>query len=121
MKEWIKDNELKCNCGKCSPAPQVWKEAQETKRMFNFARDVAGIPFVFSSFIRCTAHNLKEGGSETSSHLYGYAGDVQCSSDASRIKIVMALIAAGFKRIGVSKSFIHADRDPAKPDALWIY
>mgnify|MGYP003678992235 CR=1 FL=1 len=32
-----------------------------------------------------------------------------------------ALINVGFTRLGISATFIHADNDPDKADAIWLY
>ena len=38
------------------------------------------------------------------------------------MKIVQALLTAGFTRIGIASTFIHADDDPSKPQNLiWTY
>jgi len=121
MKEYITSKDFLCKCGKCSPSPEVMKNVEISKKMFNLARIKAGIPFNFNSYIRCTEHNKDEGGGDNSSHLYGYAGDVRCSNDAYRFLIVSSLIAVGFKRIGINKNFIHADNDPSKPQCIWVY
>jgi hypothetical protein len=35
--------------------------------------------------------------------------------------LLPALIHAGFTRIGIAKTFIHADVDDKKPNAIWLY
>lgn len=88
----------------------------------NNARELAGIPFVLNSAFRCTDHNKDVGGSCTSSHLVGCAVDIKCTDSRSRWLIVQALIAAGFNRIGIAKSFIHVDDDMTKePNLIWEY
>lgn len=86
------------------------------------ARDIAGVPFKINSSIRCTDHNKKVGGSKTSSHLKGTAVDISCTKSYERFKIVEGLIAAGFYRIGIAKTFIHVDDDTSKPkELIWTY
>lgn len=88
------------------------------------ARDYAGIPFVVNSGIRTIQHNAKVGGSDGSSHLpeKGYAVDLKCTSSRDRWIIVNALLKAGFTRVGIAKTFIHADDDPNKsPEVIWTY
>jgi hypothetical protein len=86
------------------------------------AREIAGVPFVLNRAISCEEHNQKVGGSDTSSHLLGYAFDIACANDGHRWKIIEGLKRAGFTRIGVRKDFIHADDDPAKnQERLWVY
>ena len=109
--------ELKCKCGKCQ---------QRTNplffRMINAARDYSSVKFVINSGDRCEVHNKNEGGSETSSHLKGLACDIACSNDRDRFIIIQALLKAGFKRIGISKNFIHVDYDCEKDiNVIWMY
>ena len=74
----------------------------------NKARELAGIPFILNSAFRCTGHNKDVGGS--------------CTDSRSRWLIVQALIAVGFNRIGIAKSFIHVDDDMTKePNLIWEY
>lgn len=88
----------------------------------NKARELAGIPFALNSAFRCTEHNKDVGGSCTSSHLVGCAVDIKCTDSRSRWLIVQALIAAGFNRIGIAKTFIHVDDDMTKePNLIWEY
>lgn len=89
--------------------------------MVDNAREYAGIPFRITSGFRTKAHNAYVGGVENSSHLYGYAADIACSSSQERELIVAALIKAGFRRLGIAKSFVHCDNDPKKQPAIWLY
>ena len=90
------------------------------------AREYAGIPFIITSGFRSKETNerlIREGykASPNSSHLKGVAVDIKCNNSNDRIKIVKALILAGFTRIGIAKSFIHCDTDLEKNDAIWLY
>lgn len=88
----------------------------------DYARYLAGIPFVINSGYRTRKHNDKVGGSPNSSHTRGYAVDIHCTDSVSRSKILDALKAAGFTRIGIAKTFIHVDNDPDKaPNVVWLY
>tara|TARA_R100001015_G_C4609020_1_gene164284 strand:+ start:894 stop:1262 length:369 start_codon:yes stop_codon:yes gene_type:complete len=95
--------------------------------MLDDARKYAGVPFKINSGYRTELHNDKVGGkpktrtSKGSSHMYGFAADISANSGKERWTIIEALIFAGFKRIGVAKSFIHVDNDPDKPNAIWSY
>ena len=77
------------------------------------ARELAGIPFRITSGYRTAEHNQKVGGVSNSSHLNGLAADISI--------VLNALIKAGFKRIGVAKTFIHCDTDDSKPNSVWTY
>lgn len=83
------------------------------------ARVKAGIPFVINSACRCEKHNADVGGLPNSAHLTsatekGEASDIACESIEDRFYIVDALLSAGFRRILIYKTFIHADVDQAK-------
>ena len=86
-----------------------------------FGQGYAGIPFVINSGARCREHNQVVGGSETSSHLTGYAADIRCRNGQERLAIVRGLIKAGIWRIGIARGFVHADIDPDKMQSMWVY
>ena len=85
------------------------------------ARKIAGIPFKVTSGYRTKERNEQVGGVPNSSHLIGVASDIAVSSGNERYIILNALIKAGFKRLGVAKTFIHCDTDPNKPNSVWTY
>ena len=86
------------------------------------ARVIAGIPFSVSSGSRCHTHNKVEGGTDTSSHLDGFALDIVVTSSVARFKILTTLLMVGFTRIGIGATFIHVDDDPNKsPEVSWVY
>ncbi len=90
----------------------------------DYARRLAGVPFRINSGYRCKTHNASRGvgGSETSSHLMGWAVDIRAITDYERFRILAALLSVGFKRIGVRDDFIHVDNDPYKnSERLWLY
>lgn len=95
--------------------------------MLDDARGWAGIPFKITSGYRTPSHNAYVGGvqaglkSKGSSHLFGYAADIACNNSADREIILNAVIEAGFRRIGIAKTFIHVDNDPDKNPAVWLY
>ena len=83
------------------------------------AREYAGLPFIISSGWRCVKHN-KEVGSTSNNHTSGKAADIQCLNGPDRIKMVLGLTRAGFRRIGIKRSFIHAD-SMDDIESMWIY
>ena len=85
------------------------------------AREIADIPFIITSGYRTEETNKRVGGVPNSSHLKGLAADIKCNNSIERIKIVRALILAGFTRIGIAKSFIHCDTDNIKTDSICLY
>ena len=89
---------------------------------FDKARGYAGISFNVNSGFRTKKHNKKVGGKANSAHTKGYAADFKCTNSANRLKMLTALIKAGCKRIGIAKTFIHADFDPKLPqEVIWLY
>ncbi|MBW6482818.1 MAG: peptidase M15 [Vicingaceae bacterium] len=78
------------------------------------ARHLAQIPFKVNSAYRSESHNKKVGGVLNSSHRKGFAFDTSTRGKDEK-KIIKALIDAGFNRIGVYQTFIHADDDPDLP------
>lgn len=110
-------SEFRCPCG-C--------RGNEIKTPFVYrldsARHIAGVPFKINSGYRCKNHNKHVGGSPSSSHLRGVAADIACTDSLLRMKIFRALMAEGFRRIGIGKDFIHVDDDRAKVrDVIWLY
>lgn len=104
----------KCGCGRL-------KIDGDLVAILDRARDISGVPYVITSGYRCEQHNQKEGGSPTSSHLAGLAADIAVKDERKRGAVLMGLINAGFRRIGITHGFIHVDIDPAKPGAVWLY
>ena len=94
----------------------------ETILRLDAAREYAGVPFKINSGYRCFDHNQEVGGSETSSHRWGHAVDIAAPTAYDRFQIVQGLIKAGFNRIGIGSTFVHADDDPEKPNfVMWTY
>ena len=91
-----------------------------TIRRLDRAREIAGVPFIINSGYRDENHpeSIKN---PTSSHIKGYAVDIAVN-DSNRDIIQNALREAGFTRIGLGSTFIHADDDPEKTQYVtWFY
>ena len=85
------------------------------------AREYAGIPFVINSAYRSATHPLSIK-NPTSSHIKGLAVDISVKDSNTRFKVLDALIAVGFTRIGIANSFIHVDMDFDKSqNVIWTY
>lgn len=86
------------------------------------AREIAGVPFKITSGYRCPKHNAVVG-STSRNHVNGKAADIEALSGPVRGKILRGLYLAGFKRIGVGKTFIHADtmETEGSPESCWLY
>ncbi len=110
-------SEFKCNGISC------WDKMNlDLLVKLDAARVVAGIPFFITSSWRDEETNKIVGGSSNSAHLRGNAVDIACQSSAERFLIIEALLTAGFLRIGVASTFIHADVDDDLPSpVIWTY
>lgn len=82
----------------------------------------AGYGFDITSGYRCERLNTAVGGKKNSAHVRGLAADIRFTNQQHAKDLINALIAAGFKRIGLGSSFIHADIDNTLPHpACWLY
>jgi len=110
----LKEQACKC-CGEGELQPDLLE-------CLNNAREYADIPFTLSSAVRCESHNKAVGGVKNSSHVDGWAVDIEINNSMERFAILQALIVIGFNRIGISDNFIHVDCDPNKPSCVsWTY
>jgi uncharacterized protein YcbK (DUF882 family) len=90
--------------------------------MLDEARDKFDKPIHINSGFRTPSHNEVVGGVETSSHLKGLAVDISCNNNSDRFDLINCLLDVGFSRIGVAKTFIHADIDFDKTQGvIWTY
>lgn len=114
----FKESEFK----KCIPACSLQDMKQSTINRFDTARDIAGIPFVINSAYRSPSWDKSKGRSGTGAHTLGRAMDIRCNANANRFKVVDALLKAGFKRIGIAKTYIHADDSEVHSQGIiWLY
>lgn len=93
---------------------------QELVAKLDLARGKSGVPFVIENGKRGEEANEKVGGVKDSAHITGKAVDLVCHDSTSRFKMVSALLAVGFARMGVYDRHIHVDNDTTKPqNVLW--
>jgi len=118
------NKELKCKCPKCEEA---YIDLELLRKLTN-ARKQANIPFIITSGCRCPEHNKSVKGSANSDHLADgidfvcYGVDIKCNDNRQRFTIIKSLLDAGFNRIGLSHTFIHAGIDSRNPgDVIWFY
>lgn len=105
----------RCGCGFDAIRPELVER-------LNLARHLAGVPFDVTSACRCDKHNRVEGGVPGGAHLTGEAADIRVPSSSIRHDILSGVIRAGFKRIGIAKTFIHADIAVNMPHPrIWLY
>lgn len=86
------------------------------------ARAICSVPFIINSAFRSEAyeHQHTRHIDNIGSHSKGLAVDLRCVSSSDRLKMVLALLAVGFRRIGLYKDFIHVDSDVSKPACIWL-
>jgi uncharacterized protein YcbK (DUF882 family) len=91
-------------------------------KMLDEAREISGVVFHVNSGYRTPKHNHRINGSKNSSHMRGLAADIRCTNSRERFRMVAAMIAAGFSRVGIHDAFIHCDTDSLKtPGVVWLY
>lgn len=116
------EREFRCRCG-CEILDVDQKFLERLER----GRVRAEIPFTVTSGCRCPDYNKEEGGEPNSAHITTelkkcYAADIWATGSRPRGVIVSSLVAVGFNRFGISKSFVHVDIDPAlPPNMIWLY
>lgn len=116
--KYFKEDEF----NRCSPSCSLQDMKQTTISKLDTAREVAGIPFVLTSAYRSPEHDRSKGRSGTGAHTVGRAIDIRCNSSRNRFLVVNALLKAGFKRIGVGKTFVHADdSETHDQEVIWLY
>lgn len=112
---YFKEKEFSCKCG-CN----FNNIDSNLLTMLTNAREDAKTSFIINSACRCENHNESVGGSDTSSHIKGFAVDIRVYNSVHRFKILQSLVLVGFKRIGVYKNFIHCDNDNDKvQNVIW--
>jgi uncharacterized protein YcbK (DUF882 family) len=72
-----------------------------------------------NSGYRCPAHNLAVG-SKAPEHPAGRAVDFGVTEGPNRLELVLRLMGAGFRRIGIASNFVHVDCYDAI-ESLWVY
>lgn len=111
----VKREEMRCKCG-CGGL--VVDEAFLER--LNKARAIAHTPFRINSGYRCPTHNVAVG-SKSRNHVSGRAADIACTHGALRLRIILALLEVGFRRIGVGQTYVHVDDMPDMPHSIWVY
>lgn len=107
---------------RCSPSCSLQDMEQGFMDMLDKAREYAGVPFVLNSAYRSPAWEKSKGRSGDGAHPHRVGVDVRALDSVTRFKIVAGALKAGFRRIGIGKSYVHLDNDPTKPQGvMWHY
>ena len=115
--KYFEEDEFKCAGVNCFD-----KMNKNTLIMLDEARTIANLPFHINSTWRSMHQNEQVRGKRNSAHLRGTAVDIACANSSNRMVIVEALLAVGFTRIGIAKTFIHVDNDEELIDnVIWLY
>lgn len=96
-------------------------------QLLDRARELSGTPFIINSGVRTPERNAAVGGKPNSAHLSTRGGgpcavDIAVTGSRQRFLILKGLIEAGINRIGIAKTFIHADgAADLDPEVTWLY
>lgn len=105
-----------------TPSCSLQDMEQSTIDMLDRAREIAKVPFTLNCAKRTREWDIARGRSGNSAHAEGKAVDIACSDSSIRYVIVLALLKAGFNRIGIAPTFIHADNSTKLPQrVLFLY
>ena len=108
---------LSCPCGKCSGVLDT-----NLLSLLSFIEKAMEKELYITSGYRCQEHNLSVGGVPNSAHTKGLDVDISMSSDKDRYTLITLLLSGGMNRIGIAKTFIHADKDPTlNAKRIWVY
>lgn len=110
-------SEFSCNC--CGMGKKLISKTLIMK--LDNMRHELGKPIRISSGVRCIEHNRNVGGTLDSSHLCGLAVDILVPDSRYRFELLELAQKYGINRIGVYRSFVHLDIDPAKEDKVIWY
>lgn len=105
---------------KANPSCSIDQMDEEFLLQLDDARAICSVPFIITSAYRSVDYEKSRERSGSSSHCKGLAVDLVCTSGKSRLKMVLALMAVGFRRIGIYKNFIHVDLDYSKSPSIWL-
>ncbi|MGQ7868684.1 D-Ala-D-Ala carboxypeptidase family metallohydrolase [Sunxiuqinia sp. sy24] len=107
-----------------TPSCSLQDMNQGTMNRLDRTRDIANIPLVLTCAYRPSSWDKAKGRSGTGAHTLEkcHAVDIKCNSERNRFKIMSALLEAGFTRIGIAKTYIHADDSPNHTQSvIWLY
>lgn len=113
--------EFWCKCGRADcPAQRNIHPVLAVQ--LDAMRELYGGPLTVTSGIRCVVANAKAGGVPDSEHLTGEGADLACPSSAHRYAMLRAADKAGFRRIGIGKTFVHVGVSRSHDqDVIWLY
>ena len=112
----FKKKEFACACCGQDDIDQGFVEKLQELRM------EYGSPMKITSGVRCRTHNRAVAGSANSSHLISKAADIEMDNGILRHRFIRTVLAMGWGRVGIGKTFVHLDIDPDKASpVIWTY
>lgn len=106
---------------RCTPPCKSSDMSEELLDRLEYARALCGHPILLTSAYRSIDYEQEKGRTGSSSHCKGLAVDMSCQGEELRFQLVQSLLRAGFTRIGIAKTYIHADIDRSKKPCIWLY
>lgn len=106
---------------RCLPSCSIDDMDEGFLKRLDTARSYSQYPFLITSAFRSVAYEREKKRDGKSSHTKGVAVDINCRDSVRRLVIIQSLLRAGFRRIGISSTFIHVDYDLDKPQCIWLY
>lgn len=104
----------KIDLSACVPKCQESDIHPELLEYIRRAQHLAGFTFTITSGFRPKSWEFSKGRNGSSSHTKGLAVDISTCDSHTRYKVLVSLACVGVCRLGVGKSFIHADIDETK-------
>jgi len=115
--KYFKESEFACRCG-CG----LNNISHALVDKLDEAREMYGKPMKVESGSRCPAWNKHEKGKRNSAHLKGEAADIRCTTSHDRYRLLNIFCILGFNRLGLGKTFLHADISKTNPrEQAWYY
>lgn len=114
----------------CVPACKIEDLHPDLVELIRRAQHLAGFTFAITSGYRPKSWELSHGRTGSSSHSRtdkdekpcSLAVDISTRDSHTRYKVLVSLAAVGVPRLGVGKTFVHADIDETKPHSIiWHY
>lgn len=118
--KWFSESEFQS----CTPSCSLQDMDQSFMDDLDWVREDAGIPLVITCGHRSSEWDRVRGRSGTGAHTMKPCPtvDIRCNTSINRYKIVRSLIRRGFTRIGIAKTFIHADKSKKHSQGVtWLY
>lgn len=98
----------------CVPVCKVEDLHPELVELIRRAQHLAGFTFTITSGYRPKSWELGRGRDGSSSHTKRLAVDISTCDSHTRYKVLVSLACVGVPRLGVGKTFVHADIDETK-------